>query len=120
MAPPRGTFSIVAFDPQSGDVGAVATQAAGRAAFGPEILELLARGLEPSAAIERAVAGDERRETRQLGVVDANGRAAAFTGAECGEWAGHVTGLGFAVQGDILAGEAGGGGKGGGFERTSG
>jgi uncharacterized Ntn-hydrolase superfamily protein len=125
---PRGTFSIVAFDPQRGDVGAavqskyfavgavvpwaragvgaVATQAAGRAAYGPEILELLARGLEPSEAMERALAGDERRETRQLGVVDVKGRAAAFTGSECGEWAGHVTGAGFAAQGNILAGEA--------------
>ena len=87
-------------------IGAVATQAAGRAAYGPEILELLASGLEPSDAIERALAGDERRETRQLGVVDAEGRAAAFTGTECNEWAGHVTGPGFAAQGNILAGEA--------------
>jgi uncharacterized Ntn-hydrolase superfamily protein len=125
---PRGTFSIVAVDPANGDVGvavqsryfavgavvpwaragvgAVATQAAGRAAYGPEILELLARGLEPAEAIEGALAEDERRETRQLGVVDARGRAAAFTGSECNEWAGHATGPGFAVQGNILAGEA--------------
>jgi uncharacterized Ntn-hydrolase superfamily protein len=124
----RGTFSIVAFDPETREVGvavqskyfavgavvpwaragagAVATQAAGRAAYGPEILELLAAGLEPAAAIERALAGDERRETRQLGVVDAVGRAAAFTGSECNEWAGHRTGPGYAVQGNILAGEA--------------
>src|ERR687887_1999776 len=102
MKSPRGTFSIVAFDPENGDlgvavqsryfavgavvpwaragVGAVATQAAGRAAYGPEILELLATGLEPAAAIERVLAGDERRETRQIGVVDAESRAAAYTG----------------------------------------
>src|SRR5205085_10051386 len=86
-------------------VGAVATQAAGRAAYGPEILDLLARGPEPEAAIERALADDERRETRQLGVVDAHGRAAAFTGSECNEWAGHLTGPGYAAQGNILAGE---------------
>jgi len=86
-------------------VGAVATQAAGRAAYGPEILDLLARGLEPQAAIEHAFADDERRETRQLGVVDARGRAAAFTGGECNEWAGHATGSGYAAQGNILAGE---------------
>jgi uncharacterized Ntn-hydrolase superfamily protein len=124
---PRGTFSIVAFDAATGDVGvavqskyfavgavvpwvragvgAVATQAAGRAAYGPEILELLGGGLEPAAAIKRALARDEQRETRQLGVVDATGRAAAFTGAECNDWAGHVTGSGYAVQGNILAGE---------------
>ena len=127
MESPQGTFSIVALDPENGDlgvavqskyfavgavvpwpragVGAVATQAAGRAAYGPEILELLAGGVEPAAAIERALAGDERRETRQLGVVDAAGRAAAFTGRECNEWAGHRTGSGYAVQGNILAGE---------------
>src|SRR5919199_498872 len=128
MESPQGTFSIVALDPENGDVGvavqsryfavgavvpwaragvgAVATQAAGRAAYGPEILGLLARGFAPSEAIERALADDERRETRQLGVVDARGRAAAFTGSECSEWAGHVTGAGFAAQGNILAGEA--------------
>ena len=124
----RGTFSIVGFDAASGDigvavqskyfavgavvpwaraaVGAVATQAAGRAAYGPEILKLLAEGLEPAAAIERALAEDEQRETRQLGVVDATGRAAAFTGSECNDWAGHATGSGYAAQGNILAGEA--------------
>src|ERR687885_713264 len=127
MESPQGTFSIVALDPENGDVGvavqsryfavgavvpwaragvgAVATQAAGRAAYGPEILDLLARGLEPAKAIRRALADDERRETRQLGVVDAQGRAAAFTGSECNEWAGHVTGPGYAAQGNILAGE---------------
>jgi uncharacterized Ntn-hydrolase superfamily protein len=124
---PQGTFSIVALDPENGDVGvavqsryfavgavvpwaragvgAVATQAAGRAAYGPEILDLLARGLQPADALERALADDERRETRQLGVVDAHGRAGAFTGSECNEWAGHATGPGYAAQGNILAGE---------------
>jgi uncharacterized Ntn-hydrolase superfamily protein len=139
---PRGTFSIVALDPDNGDVGvavqskyfavgavvpwaragvgAVATQAAGRAAYGPEILDLLARGLEPAEAIERALADDERRETRQLGVVDAQGRAAAFTGSECNEWAGHATASGYAAQGNILAGEAVVGEMARAFERTSG
>ena len=124
----QGTFSIVALDSENGDVGvavqsryfavgavvpwaragvgAVATQAAGRAAYGPEILRLLESGLEPAEAIERALADDERRETRQLGVVDVAGRVAAFTGSECNEWAGHATGSGYAAQGNILAGEA--------------
>jgi uncharacterized Ntn-hydrolase superfamily protein len=124
---PQGTFSIVALDPKNGDVGvavqsryfavgavvpwaragigAVATQAAGRAAYGPEVLDLLARGLEPAEALERALADDKQRETRQLGVVDAQGRSAAFTGGECNEWAGHATGSGYAAQGNILAGE---------------
>src|SRR5919198_619156 len=139
---PRGTFSIVALDPENGDVGvavqskyfavgavvpwgragvgAVATQAAGRAAYGPEILDLLARGLEPAEAIERALVDDERRETRQLGVVDAQGRAAAFTGSACNEWAGHATGSGYAAQGNILAGEAVIAEMARAFERTSG
>jgi uncharacterized Ntn-hydrolase superfamily protein len=127
VASRRGTFSIVACDVDTGEigvavqskyfavgavvpwaragVGAVATQAAGRAAYGPEILDLLAGGLKPAAAIERALAGDGRRETRQLGVIDATGRTAAFTGSECNEWAGERTGSGYAAQGNILAGE---------------
>jgi uncharacterized Ntn-hydrolase superfamily protein len=139
---PQGTFSIAAFDPENGDVGvavqskyfavgavvpwaragvgAVATQAAGRAAYGPEILDLLARGHEPREAIEHVLAADERRETRQLGVVDAGGRAAAFTGSECNEWAGHATGSGYAAQGNILAGEEVVAEMARAFERTSG
>jgi uncharacterized Ntn-hydrolase superfamily protein len=123
-----GTYSIVAIDTASEEVGvavqskyfcvgsvvpwaragvgAVATQAAGVAAYGPRILELLAAGHEPAAAIEQALADDSARGTRQLGVVDASGRAASYTGAECNEWAGDLQGEGFAVQGNILAGEA--------------
>jgi uncharacterized Ntn-hydrolase superfamily protein len=123
----KSTFSIVAADVEAGEVGcavqskyfavglvvpwaragvgAVATQAAGIAAYGPRALEELARGAEPEAAIERVLAGDAGRETRQVGVVAADGRASSFTGAECLEWAGHRTGAGFAVQGNILAGE---------------
>jgi uncharacterized Ntn-hydrolase superfamily protein len=142
MEPRQGTFSIVALDPETGDVGvavqskyfavgavvpwaragvgAVATQAAGRAAYGPEILELLAAGVEPEPAIERALADDDARETRQLGVVDAAGRAAAFTGGECNEWAGHTTGAGYAAQGNILVGEDVVAAMGRAFERTTG
>jgi uncharacterized Ntn-hydrolase superfamily protein len=124
----KGTFSIVATDPDAGEVGcavqsryfsvgsvvpwakagvgAVATQAAGVAAYGPRLLGLLEDGLEPAAALERALADDPGRESRQLGVVTAGGRAAAHTGAECLAWAGHRVGEGYAVQGNILAGEA--------------
>lgn len=87
-------------------VGAVATQAAGVAVYGRRALEELARGASPDEALERVLDGDEGRETRQLGVVGADGRAAAFTGRECLDWAGHRVGAGFAVQGNILAGEA--------------
>ena len=124
----RGTFSICAADPASGEVGvavqskyfavgavvpwaragvgAVATQAAGVAAFGPRVLELLAGGAGPDEALERALAADPDRETRQLGAVVAGGASSAFTGGECLPWAGHRTGEGYAVQGNILAGEA--------------
>jgi len=87
-------------------VGACATQAAGIAVYGERALAELDRGAAPDEALQRVLAEDEHRETRQLGLVSADGRAAAFTGAECNAWAGHRLGPGFAVQGNILAGEA--------------
>jgi uncharacterized Ntn-hydrolase superfamily protein len=123
-----GTFSICALDPvvqevgcavQSryfavgsvvpwarAGVGAVATQAAGVAAYGPRLLALLADGAAPGEALARVLGDDAGREMRQLGVVAADGRAAAHTGSECHGWAGHRFGDGYAVQGNILAGEA--------------
>lgn len=85
-------------------IGAAATQAAGVAIYGKRALEELAGGASPDEALERVLADDPGRETRQLGVVTADGRAAAFTGADCPDWAGHRVGAGFAVQGNILAG----------------
>ena len=124
--PYKATFSIVAVDSEAGEVGcavqskyfavgavvpwaragvgAVATQAAGIAAYGPAVLALLEQGVEPAEALTRALADDDERETRQLGVVTFDGRAAAHTGSGCSDWAGHETGSGFAVQGNILAG----------------
>jgi uncharacterized Ntn-hydrolase superfamily protein len=87
-------------------VGAVATQAAGVAVYGRRALEELAAGATPDEALARVLVGDDDRETRQLGIVTADGRAASFTGRECLDWAGHRTGAGFAVQGNILAAEA--------------
>jgi uncharacterized Ntn-hydrolase superfamily protein len=87
-------------------VGAVATQAAGVAVYGPRALTLLEEGIAPGDALTRVLADDAERETRQLGVVAADGRAAAHTGSECLVWAGHRVGDGYAVQGNILAGEA--------------
>ena len=84
-------------------VGAVATQAMGVvAANGRRVLEALATGMEPELAIESVLAHDDDRRLRQLGAVTDDGRAAAFTGAECVEWAGHVIQDGFAVQGNML------------------
>ncbi|MDX6518084.1 MAG: hypothetical protein QOF50_930 [Gaiellaceae bacterium] len=85
-------------------VGAVATQAAGVAAYGGRVLEQIEAGKEPAEALRLLLADDEARETRQLGVVTADGRAASFTGSECNDWAGDVQGAGFAAQGNILAG----------------
>jgi uncharacterized Ntn-hydrolase superfamily protein len=85
-------------------VGAVATQAAGVAAYGGRVLEQLEAGTEPAEALRRVLADDEARETRQLGVVTADGRSASFTGSECNEWAGDIQGAAFAAQGNILAG----------------
>jgi uncharacterized Ntn-hydrolase superfamily protein len=67
---------------------------------------LLERGLPASEVVARLVSPDEKRENRQLGVVDGAGRAAAWTGRECNPWAGHASGDGYTCQGNILTGEA--------------
>ncbi|MGZ6256412.1 MAG: DUF1028 domain-containing protein, partial [Candidatus Limnocylindria bacterium] len=99
------TYSIVARDPQTGrfgvavqshylgvgpvvpwieaGVGAVATQASVNISFGPIGLEMLRAGLSAGEVVAALVAGDEQAQVRQLGVVDAKGRAAAHTGADC-------------------------------------
>jgi len=85
------------------DVGAVATQSFADATFGPRGLELLASGVDPQTALDRLLGVDEGREQRQVGVVDAVGRSASFTGTKCFEHAASITGPGFACQGNILA-----------------
>jgi uncharacterized Ntn-hydrolase superfamily protein len=82
--------------------GAVATQAYANPRYGPDGLALLRQGLSAEKVVERLTSPDEGREHRQLGVVDAEGRAATFTGSECNEWAGGRTGAGYAAQGNIL------------------
>jgi uncharacterized Ntn-hydrolase superfamily protein len=119
------TFSIVAADPKTGEVGcavqsnyfaigavtpwvqagvgAVATQAMGVVARnGERALAALAEHANPSEALDRALALDADPELRQLGAVAADGRAAAYTGAGCVEWAGHLIEPGFAIQGNML------------------
>jgi uncharacterized Ntn-hydrolase superfamily protein len=76
--------------------GALATQAYG--------LSLLRQGLEAGEVVERLAAADEGRDERQLGVVDARGRSASWTGEACLDWAGHRNGRCFAAQGNILVG----------------
>lgn len=120
------TFSIAAHDPRNGDLGvavaskflavgsvvpwaqagagAVATQAMANIGYGPRGLALLAGGQPAEAALAALLADDPERAHRQVGLVDAQGRAAAHTGAACMDWAGHTVGAGFAAQGNILAG----------------
>ena len=83
-------------------VGAIATQSYANPRYGPDGLALLREGLAAEVVVERLTSADEGRAHRQLGVVDAQGRAATYTGAECHAWAGGRTGDGYAVQGNIL------------------
>jgi uncharacterized Ntn-hydrolase superfamily protein len=121
------TWSIVAHDPTTGafavavatrafavgascpfvraGVGAVSTQSFTNRYLAPAILDALARGLAPDAAIEASLAGDEGHGIRQVHVVDRHGRTAAWTGANCVEWCGSVAAPGVSVAGNMLAGE---------------
>jgi uncharacterized Ntn-hydrolase superfamily protein len=121
------TFSIVAHDPDNGDLriavaskflavgsvvpwaqigaGAVATQALANMSFGPRGMALMAAGRSARETLDALLANDPQREHRQVGLVDSRGGAAAHTGAACFEWAGHFVGPGFAAQGNILAGK---------------
>ncbi len=125
--PHPATFSIVARDPKTKDlgvaveskfvavgsvvpwaqsgIGAVATQSYANPAYAPKALALMRRGIAPKDVVKRLVEKDKDAAQRQVGLVDARGRAAAFTGKECFDWAGHVVGKGYAIQGNILAGE---------------
>jgi uncharacterized Ntn-hydrolase superfamily protein len=85
--------------------GAVATQSYANTSFGPRGLELMASGLSAEATLAELLKDDDEREKRQVGLVDTQGLAATFTGFECFEWAGGLTGPGYAIQGNILAGE---------------
>jgi uncharacterized Ntn-hydrolase superfamily protein len=84
------------------DVGAVATQAWMNPDFGPDGLALLRSGLDAEAALERLVSADPGRDRRQVGIVDASGRAVSYTGSGCLEYAGSRLGEHYAVQGNIL------------------
>ncbi|MGB7873779.1 MAG: DUF1028 domain-containing protein [Anaerolineales bacterium] len=85
--------------------GALATQSYANTSFGPRGLDLMASGLSAEATLAELLQDDQEREQRQVGLVDARGLAATFTGYECFEWAGGLTGPGYAIQGNILVGE---------------
>jgi len=82
--------------------GAVATQSYANPRYGPDGLALLREGATAEDVVGRLTAADEGREQRQLGIVDAHGRAATYTGSECHAWAGGRTGPCYAAQGNIL------------------
>jgi uncharacterized Ntn-hydrolase superfamily protein len=85
--------------------GAVATQAYANPRYGPDGLRLLREGATAGEVVAQLTAADDGRAHRQLGVVDRRGGSCTFTGDECMDWAGGLTGPGFAAQGNILAGE---------------
>lgn len=120
------TFSIVGFDPSTGDLGiavaskflavgavvpwaragagAIATQAFANTSFGPRGLALLHAGLSAEEVLLRLIREDSGAEERQVGIVDTSGRAAAYTGPRTQPWSGHYVGEGFSVQGNLLVG----------------
>jgi uncharacterized Ntn-hydrolase superfamily protein len=86
--------------------GAVATQSYANPRYGPDGLALLRRGRSAQEVVDELTAADDGRAHRQVGVVDANGGAATFTGESCQDWAGGRTGDGYAAQGNILVSAA--------------
>src|SRR6478609_6338385 len=124
--PQYSTFSICAIDPVTGQsgaavttrvpfvgravphvragVGAVCTQASTMVEFGPRGLDLLAKGVDPKDALAQLLASDEQRESRQVGIIDMQGRAAAHTGKQNNAWAGSRQGKTYTVQANIMVG----------------
>jgi uncharacterized Ntn-hydrolase superfamily protein len=122
----RGTYSIVARDPDSGElgvavqshwfsvgsivswaepgVGAVATQSIAEPAYGPRLLQRLRDGQAPRDALDELLAADEHARVRQVAVVDGSGAVAVHTGDGCIAYAGHVEGEAFTAQANMMAG----------------
>jgi len=122
--PFAGTYSIVAYDPKTkewgiaveskfvaigavtpwakANVGAIATQSYINTTYGPRGLELLAQGKSAQETLDILIAGDEGRALRQVGIVDAKGGSANYTGEKCMEWAGSRKGENYTIQGNIL------------------
>jgi uncharacterized Ntn-hydrolase superfamily protein len=84
------------------EVGAIATQSYANPRYGPDGLALLREGRSAQEAVDELVRVDDGRDERQLGIVDARGGAATFTGPKCIDWAGGRAGNGYAAQGNIL------------------
>jgi len=86
------------------DVGAIATQALTNVIYGTRGLELLRSGLSPQEALEKILREDPERESRQVIMIDAHGRTAAFTGKANVDWKGHLIGENYVVAGNMLVG----------------
>lgn len=122
---PVATYSIVAYDEETGQlgvavqshwfsvgtsvpwikagVGAVATQSFVKIEYGPNGLKLMENGFSADKALDVLVKDDEHGDVRQVGMVDANGKAAAHTGKNCIQYAGHIGGAGYTVQANLMA-----------------
>ncbi|HSG44923.1 MAG TPA: DUF1028 domain-containing protein [Anaerolineales bacterium] len=87
------------------EVGAVATQSFANTSFGPRGLAMMAAGMSAQEALDRLLEDDDDKELRQVGLVDRKGSAATFSGSGCYDWAGGLTGKGYAIQGNILKGD---------------
>jgi len=87
-------------------VGAVSTQSWVNPYLALKALDLMAQGTPAAEALAGALATDEGRDLRQIGLVDAQGRSASWSGAACTGWFGHIAEPGFAVQGNMLVGSA--------------
>src|SRR5689334_12409190 len=99
-------FAVGALCPYArSDVGALATQALVNPGYGPAGLDRLARGDSPQQVVDALVGQDEGGEHRQVHLIDTRARTAAHTGSACIGWCGHVSGDGFSVAGNMLAGE---------------
>lgn len=85
-------------------VGAIATQSFANTAYKPQALAALSAGLSAAETLASLIGADDDREQRQVGIVDALGGSATFTGTGCYGWAGGVAGEGYAIQGNILTG----------------
>jgi uncharacterized Ntn-hydrolase superfamily protein len=121
------TFSIIARDPSTGELGmavqskafaggnramtikggvaVIAHQASANPMYGAIGLELLGAGMTPQQALDMMVRSDEQRDRRQVAILDAQGRTAAFTGTGTNDWKGHRCGTNYCAQGNILVGQ---------------
>lgn len=126
ISQPEGTFSVVARDPGSGELGmavqskalatgsrtitikggvaAIAHQSQSNPMYGTLGVELLTAGMPPQQALDLMLRSDEGRNTRQVAIVDASGRTAAWTGSDAVDWKGHHCGRDYCAQGNTLTG----------------